>query len=233
VNLPTPAVRSRAPAARNGTWTAVLRQIWWTSIPIWSVGFLSFLPFLRIALGRRRRKDWAVFAAYTAAVAAVAAVVSVPTAGAGTVAGGAFVLALMGIAAGHTAVEFRPTRRGSMWSPQAGQPDNREAVAAARHRMRRRTKAIKLITANPALARELRIGRPDLPREYDDGGLVDVNRVPGHVLASHLGLNPDEVASLLAARDKLGAFSSADELAAYAALSPDRVDELQDLMIFS
>ena len=33
------------------------------------------------------------------------------------------------------------------------------------------------------LARELRIGRPDLPRQYDDGGLVDVNNVPVGVLA--------------------------------------------------
>ena len=39
----------------------------------------------------------------------------------------------------------------------------------------------------PALAGELRIGRPDLPREYDDGSLVDVNRVPGAVLAAQLG----------------------------------------------
>jgi DNA uptake protein ComE-like DNA-binding protein len=111
--------------------------------------------------------------------------------------------------------------------------DNRKAVAAARDRIRRRIEAVRLIRANPSLARELRIGRPDLPREYDDGGLVDVNHVPDHVLASHLGLRPDEVTSLLAARDKLGTFSSADELAAYAALSPARVDELRDLMIFN
>jgi Helix-hairpin-helix motif len=230
MDLPAAAVTSPAPATRNRTWPAVVRQIWWASIPVWSVGFLSFLPFLRIAVGRRRRKDWAVFAAYAVAVAALIAVVSVRTSGTGTVAGGAFVLMLMGTAAAHTAVKFRPARGGPRRSV-AG--DNREAVAAARDRMRRRIEAVKLIRANPALARDLRIGRPDLPREYDDGGLVDVNHVPAHVLASHLGLRPDEVRSLVAARDKLGTFSSADELAAYAALSPDRVDELRDLMIFS
>jgi hypothetical protein len=37
---------------------------------------------------------------------------------------------------------------------------------------------------------------------------------------------------VLAARDKLGKFSSADELCAYTELPPDRVDELRDLMIF-
>lgn len=45
-----------------------------------------------------------------------------------------------------------------------------------------------IVQTNPALARELRIGRPDLPREYDDDGLVDVNCVPGAVLADRLGL---------------------------------------------
>ena len=34
-----------------------------------------------------------------------------------------------------------------------------------------------MVQTNPALARELRIGRPDLPRQYD-GALVDINRVP-------------------------------------------------------
>ena len=38
------------------------------------------------------------------------------------------------------------------------------------------------------LAQELKIGRPDLPRDYDDGGLVDVNHVPAAILAARLGL---------------------------------------------
>jgi len=71
----------------------------------------------------------------------------------------------------------------------------------------------RVVQANPALARELRIGRPDLPRQYDDGGLVDVNRVPGYVLAASLGLTQQEVANLIAARDKLGNFGGADERA--------------------
>jgi hypothetical protein len=36
-----------------------------------------------------------------------------------------------------------------------------------------------------------------------------------------------------AARDKLGRFVSAEELCEYTQLSPDRVDELRDLMIFT
>jgi DNA uptake protein ComE-like DNA-binding protein len=113
------------------------------------------------------------------------------------------------------------------------QQNNQAAVAQARDRIERRKQARHLLATDPALARDLMIGRPDLSRQYDDGGLVDVNHVPGAVLVSGLGLAPGEVTDVLAARDRLGRFSSADELCAYTQLSPERVDELRDLMIFT
>lgn len=67
---------------------------------------------------------------------------------------------------------------------------------------------------------ELRIGRPYPPRHYDDGGLVDINRVPAAVLAAQLGLTQQEATNVRAARDKLGRFTSADELHNYAELPP-------------
>jgi hypothetical protein len=62
---------------------------------------------------------------------------------------------------------------------------------------------------------------------------VDINRVPGYVLAASLSLTQQEVTNLIAARDKLGSFSTADELRDYAELPLGRIDELRDLMIFS
>ena len=53
------------------------------------------------------------------------------------------------------------------------------------------------------------------------------------MLTSGLGLTLDEVRDVLSARRKLGRFTSADELCAYTQLSPGRVDELRDLMIFT
>lgn len=55
--------------------------------------------------------------------------------------------------------------------------------------------------------------------------------MPAAALAA-LGLSAAEVSDVLAARDKLGTFASADELCAYTSLTPDRVDELRDFMIF-
>jgi hypothetical protein len=40
------------------------------------------------------------------------------------------------------------------------------------------------------------------------------------------------VSAVIAARDRLGSFASADELSAYAELPPDRVDHLRDWMLF-
>jgi len=227
----TPRVPVRGPAP-------VVRQVLWASVPVWSIGFLSFVPFLAYATIRRRRADWAVFAAYLAAT--IGLIVGLGAAGSGNGGGtavlGGYIIALAGCAAVHAAILFRPG--GAPAAPVAVGPadprqHNRDAIAEAKDRIERRKEARRLAESDPALARDLRVGRPDLPRDYDDGGLVDVNHVPGAVLAGELGLTPDEVTDVLAARDKLGKFTSAEELCAYTELPPDRVDELRDLMIFS
>jgi hypothetical protein len=46
------------------------RQVVWALVPIVSLGLLAFVPFLWLALIRRRVTDWVVFAAYLAAAAA-------------------------------------------------------------------------------------------------------------------------------------------------------------------
>jgi hypothetical protein len=228
----TPRVPVRRPAP-------VVRQVLWASVPVWSFGFLSFVPSLAYAIMRRRKADWAVFAAFLAATIGMIVALGVVGSGhgGGTGAVGGFIIALAGCAAVHAAIVFRP---GGVWAAPVAAPGalpgprqhNRDAIAEAKDRLERRKDARRLAETDPALARDLHIGRPDVPRDYDDGGLVDVNHVPGAVLATGLGLTPDEVTDVMAARDKLGKFTSADELCAYTDLSPDRVDELRDLMIF-
>lgn len=226
---------------RRRYWRNLLRQIWWTAVPVWSFGLFSFAPFLRLALERRRRKDWAIAGAYLAAGAALLA--SFPFNGTAAVVSTVSGLCLAFFAAVHAAVAFRPAH-GGVLSPAAQDQQaaeaaaqdhgvleaaaNEQALEAARGRIARRAAAARIARSDPLLARELRIGRPDLPREYDDGGIVDVNHVPGGVLEAHLGLTPDETESLVSARDHLGAFSSLDELSAYCGLKPDRVDEFRD-----
>ena len=230
-----PATAGARSSAAHGRGTARLRQFAWASVPVWSVGFLAFAPFLRLAVARRARKDWAIFVGYLLAVVLEIVAVSVGgQSGAGSTAAGGLVILLIGGGAVHSFVAF-----GSDPAPAAvsgaARPEelNREALATARGRMERRREAREIASKNPILCRELRIGRPDMAREYDDGGLVDVNQVPGEILQSQLGLSPDETAAVLAARAKLGRFSSADEVSAYAQLEPDRLDAIRDWMIFS
>jgi hypothetical protein len=204
------------------------------SIPVWSLGFLSFVPFLILAVARKRRRDWLILAGYVVAVAAEIAAVSVTgqSNGGGSVAAGALVIALMGGASVHAFVDHDLTTPGTT-GPGATGEANEQAMAAAHARMKRREEAREIARRDPVLRSELRIGRPDVTRSYDDGGLVDMNQVPSWVLSSHLGLSPQEAAAVIAARANLGRFVSPAEVTQYAQLAPDRLDAIGDWMIFS
>lgn len=109
---------------------------------------------------------------------------------------------------------------------------NQHAIEVARHRRRLRADARALAAADPGLAHELRIGRPDLPRTYDDGGLVDVNHAPPPVLAGLPGLTPELVERLVRVRDEQGGFISVEELALDARLPPEIVQRLAEYALF-
>lgn len=79
----------------------------------------------------------------------------------------------------------------------------------------RRDQARQLVYQYPAIARELAIGRPDLPRRYDDGGLVDVNSAPAEVLAALPGVDGEHARRIVAHRTDFGPLSSLDDLVAF------------------
>ena len=54
-----------------------------------------------------------------------------------------------------------------------------------------REQARQFAAFDPARARHLGVGRPDLIRSFDDGGLVDLNHAPGHELARLPGVTPE------------------------------------------
>lgn len=225
MGMPRPYIPPHVPQARPSRW--------WAWAPVLSLGMLSFLPFLRIAYLRRRPRDWAVLAGYLAVnLAVLAAIESVKTTSPAGNALGGVVFLLMGTATAHALIEFRslpgPPPNLALPVSYPGQ----DPVAVARARIARRNEARELAGQDPVLARELRIGRPDLPRQFDDGGLVDVNSVPGDVLAAQLRLTAQEVESVLTARGQLGRFTGPDELSVYSQLAPSRIDEIRDLLWF-
>ncbi|GAA1520669.1 hypothetical protein GCM10009677_62300 [Sphaerisporangium rubeum] len=109
---------------------------------------------------------------------------------------------------------------------------NDQAVAMAQYRRELRRQARELAERDPALAREVRIGRPDLPRQYDDGGLVDVNHAPAAVIAALPGMTPELARRVVAHREETGLFVSAEEVSIAVNLPPHLNADLVELTIY-
>ncbi|MFG1928459.1 BTAD domain-containing putative transcriptional regulator [Cryptosporangium sp. NPDC048952] len=75
-----------------------------------------------------------------------------------------------------------------------------------------RERALQMVTHHPEMARELRIGRPDLPRWFGDGGLIDVNGVPEYVLAQLPGMTLEQAGRIIADRTVRGPYTSVYDL---------------------
>jgi hypothetical protein len=120
---------------------------------------------------------WAVL--YTAAVVALFLVT-------GTTNVGGFAIGLMIIASVHSVVlrqQVWPSATVPQPAPSPAGVQTDPAIAAILAARARREEARRLAAADPRMARELRIGRPDLSRAYDDGGLVDLNSAHPQVIA--------------------------------------------------
>ncbi|MEW2358767.1 helix-hairpin-helix domain-containing protein [Spirillospora sp. NPDC029432] len=110
--------------------------------------------------------------------------------------------------------------------------DNEAAIERVRRQRTLRARARELAARDPGLARELGIGRPDLPRQYNDGGLVDVNHAPAEVLTMLPGVTPELAIKIERVRNETGGFMSAEELAALAGLPPTLTTELGEYAVF-
>jgi len=97
---------------------------------------------------------------------------------------------------------------------------NTDVDPAVRHVLAARTKRIQ--------ARELRIGRPDLSGDYEDGGLVDIASAPGSVIAQVLELSPEQAAEIVAVRDTA---ITVDDLFSLADLPLSAWDRIRDRAI--
>jgi DNA uptake protein ComE-like DNA-binding protein len=119
------------------------------------------------------------------------------------------------------------------FAPGAPMNPNQEALAMVAQQNGKRVEARQLVAADPMSAKQLGIGRRDLPgRRYDDGGLIDINRVPAEIFTHFSGITAEKAAHIIIVRDSLGgAFSSIEELMATAEVSPHLVDEIAEYAI--
>ncbi|WP_301324561.1 hypothetical protein, partial [Actinomadura rupiterrae] len=118
--------------------------------------------------------------------------------------------------------------------PLSADQANRAAVQHMNARAQRRREARALAADNPLMARELRLGRTDLPpaqRPYDDGGLIDVNAVPALEL-TRFGLTPEQAEKAVELRGETGGFSSGEDMAVVCDLPPRLVPELVEYGLY-
>ncbi|WP_157597352.1 ComEA family DNA-binding protein [Streptacidiphilus rugosus] len=198
-------------------------SVLWALLPLFTLG-LGTCVVLGWAARRLRDRLLAALSGLAFATTVVAVVLaSAPTGSTrNTVAGALIVVVLVG---GGLAVTFT-VRRRLVGSP--GDP----AVADALARRQRRAEARRIAERDPGLARELGIGRPDLPHRYDDGGLADVNHVPVPVLAGLPGMTPELARRIVEARGERGGFSCVAELEVYADVPGPLAEELSDRVVF-
>jgi hypothetical protein len=104
-----------------------------------------------------------------------------------------------------------------------------EAVDRAR-RLRRQARATA--EADPMLAKRLAIGRPDLPRQFDDGGLIDLNHAPEHVLTSLPGVSAASARQIRDRVERSGPFQSLGEVLLVVEISPTFEHHLREYVVF-
>ncbi|WP_422737025.1 BTAD domain-containing putative transcriptional regulator [Micromonospora sp. WMMD729] len=119
----------------------------------------------------------------------------------------------------------------SIWEAITGRPDSARGRADEERRIRREH-ARYLLYHYPAAREEWRLGRPDLARTFDDGGLVDVNAVPEQVLTALPGLTSEQGRQIVMDRWLRGPYASMEELAARCLLPPSTTEPLRDLLLF-
>jgi helix-hairpin-helix protein len=196
----------------------------WAMIPLLSCGFGTSPAFVYAAVRQRSPRLGLIAAGYGVATCAVFVPLAV---------GWPFLsvlLLMINWVAGsvHAFVERPKT------FPSRTPRDhlNQHAIKVARYRRGLRAEARRLVADDPELANDLRIGRPELPRAYDDGGLIDVNHASAEALALLPELTPEMIERIVHLRTEQGGFVSVAELALHADLPPDLVGRLADYVIF-
>lgn len=211
---------------------------WYFVLAICSAGVLAAVPFWHAAghLGRPELRKPAL--AYTAAgiYLAVLMAITPPQQPDGT--SGNEALSTIGAMSALVVVvaaclQLRSVRRevygGGTVAPVHADP----VVARALGARARREETRRLLAREPGLQRELGIGRPDLGRGYDDGGLIDVNTAAADVIAGVAHVAPREAEAIVAGRAaRGGSWYDMAELIDNVPLSSSAQEQLRERAVF-
>lgn len=215
---------------RRNPWQWFTQGGWYFFVVVLSFGLLSPIPFAHAATRLRNPVHWLSPLIYLGLIITAFAITrpNDPTSLGAPMALGVVLLALVHLMWLRRQVWARadPVPRQPAPTVPAGTDPAVAAVLAARAR---RAEARRIVADDPLLARDLGIGRPDLPRGYDDGGLVDLNSAPAAAIAAVCGLDPAVADRLVEARDAAGIpFAQVDDVFAYTDIPVDMWDRIRD-----
>jgi len=202
------------------------RYWWWPVLPVVTLGFLAWVPFAQAGVRFRHRGWLAAAVAYVAAEILALALLQGYSQGVRaprTSVGGSLLFAVMLVGAGHALVV-----RGAALRRLALEEAPEMRRAARRVELRKRAR--ELAREDPGQARELGVGRPDLPGSFD-GGLVDLNHAPAAAIARLTGIEAGVAARIVAVREEVDGFSSLEDLDLVLDLPPSVLAELRPLVV--
>lgn len=211
---------------------------WYFVLTICSAGLFAAVPFWHAAsrLGRRELRKPALV--YTAAGVFLAVLLALTppeqpdgTAGNETLSTIGGLCALIIIVA--SCLQLRPLRRAVYGGGDVVPVHADPVVARALGARARREETRQLLAREPGLQRDLGIGRPDLHRGYDDGGLIDVNTAPADVIMRVADIDGRDAEAIVAGRTaRGGSWYDLAELVDNVPLSPSSREQLQERAIF-
>jgi hypothetical protein len=104
-------------------------------------------------------------------------------------------------------------------------------LESARGIVETRREAQRLVREEPDVARELGVGRPDIP-QASSMGVVDVNHVSAPTLATLPGIDNHLAAAIVSARDEIHGFSSLEDMGGVLDLDSNLVEDIRPYVVF-
>ena len=197
--FPAAAPRAAPVAARGRPW---LRRLLAITIPLASFGLAAWTVIAYYAVRRRSRALGLAAAGYLVLVGVPFVFLGRTEPQPETLVGASTLILAIAV--------FGAATHGLLLS---GDPVDRRSGPPAEIAARvRREQARQLARDHPSIAAALRVGRPDLPRTFDDGGLVDLNAVPEAFLAALPGIGPETARRIVADRWTRGPLTTVEDL---------------------
>ncbi|SDG85085.1 hypothetical protein [Pseudonocardia oroxyli] len=166
---------------------------WYLVLDVVTLGIGSPIPFAHAAVRLKRPLAFVWPVLYAAAVVALLVAVEPSETRTDNTVGG-LIIGLMVVAFCHLLWVRR-----QVWPATRAPVD--PAMAEALAAREKRAQARRIVAEDPALARELKIGRPDLDPPFDDGGLVDLGGAPAGTIAQVCAIDPDLADQIVRTRE--------------------------------